>query len=820
MGSVELIRIPALESISDSDWAKLEAVSPAIARYHLLLKRKPENSRDEMRTERHKKWLEAAAATLLKTSSPRDICEAWSEAADGILKQAWKNAGLESSSLTLFALGKLGSQELNLSSDVDLLLISKHPPDQDLLQKVRELTLSLSTVTDFGIALRVDFDLRPGGRFGPTISSLSQAEDYYWTQGATWERLALVRLRYICGNEDVRDGFTEMARQFSFRRHIDFSLLEDMKTLRSQIHALNSAQMSSMNLKLGAGGIRDIELFAHSLLILHGGRRHDLITHRTDDLYDRLIAAGVFDKTQLTELKNLYWTYRQIENEVQAENDEQTHILNFTDKNEALRLEVAAWSKQVDGIVADLLGPTRETRTSLYDLNQQRVWLASLGFSDSIQNEVWPALLNLTAQSTRSEFDENMRREFLFLFVENLAQLGVDRDLGLQIMLDFLKATRAKASLYSLFVSSPRVIKDLARLFSVSPYLGQILTSRPELIDSFLYGTLPAPPKETEALLEFLTEKKLLAEIYASLEMFDQPSSETTGRHLSQIADETVNLLMAHLREEYGSKPIGILALGKWGGSELGLRSDLDFIFICDETPDTDEHRVAKRFISRLTEPHKGGMIYQIDLRLRPSGKAGPIMVTRAQLLDYIRNSAAAWERQSYLRARLTHFDKEFNEQVHLACLERGISPEDKLELIQIREQLIKPNSGGYNLKYSHGGLLEIEFAAQIFCLSHQLLPSGSSTSDLFWSIEKSHKEVRDLTQNLTAAYRFLRQAEQFLTLVSGSSTHNLVRGSETSFRLAQIMKTDESSLCDRIEATLSNASTWVKQLDPIFSPS
>lgn len=819
MGPVELSRLNSLEAIAESDWQRLLAISPAIQRYRHLLTLKAENPRDKIRLERHKSWVECAAATLLKSASARDVCEEWSEVADRLLETAWKTSRLDQFDIALFALGKLGSQELNLSSDVDLLLLSKNTPDQELLQKVREFTQFLSSVTDFGLALRVDYDLRPGGRFGPTVSSLSQAEDYYWTQGATWERLALVRLRYICGSPDVRAQFEETVRKFSFRRHIDFSLLEDMKTLRSQIHALHTTQMSSMNLKLGAGGIRDIELFAHSLLILHGGRRPDLITHRTDDLYDRLIQAAVFDVKQLGELKILYWKYRQIENEVQAVNDEQTHIIYFDKENEPLKIELAREAKLVDSIVSDLLGPTREVRATLRDLSEQKEWLQTLGFSDRIQNQIWPEILSLTAQSTRSEFDEQMRREFLFMFVENLAQTGIDRDLGIQILFDFLKATRAKASLYSLFVNSPRVIKDLSRLFSVSPYLGQILTSRPELIDSFLYGTLPAPPKETEALLEFLTEKKLLGEIYASLEMFDQPTSETTGRHLSQIADETVALLMEHLCEEYDSKPITILALGKWGGCELGLRSDLDFIFICDELPGPNEQKVAKRFISRLTEPHKGGMIYQIDLRLRPSGKAGPILVSQAQLLDYLKTTAAAWERQSYLRARLTTGDKSFTQDIHDACLSQGLTAMDREELVKIRTQLIKPSLNGIDLKYSPGGLLEIEFAAQIFCLAERLAPSSSSTSDLFWTIEKKYKEHRDLTQNLMAAYRFLRQVEQFLTLVSGSSTHLFTAESETSHRLAQIMKVEEATLARRIETTLANATGWVKQLDPIFTP-
>ncbi|MEK6554407.1 MAG: hypothetical protein AABZ31_04130, partial [Bdellovibrionota bacterium] len=533
--------------LSPEDLQKASQLSPAIARYLDILKNTPDTFEDQLRAKRHKYWITAATSTLLQSHSTRDICEYWSHCADEILKSAWTQSGLHTEALALFALGKLGSLELNLSSDVDLLVISETLPTPEIYKKFREFNRLLTQSTEFGFALRTDFDLRPGGRFGSTIISLGQAEDYYWTQGATWERLANIRLRPITGEKKIIDAYMELLKRYIYRRHIDYSLLEDLKNIRTQIHFHHGSKKPDFfNIKLGVGGIRDIELFAHALLVLHGGRRPDLISVRTDEIYSRLIAAKVYAEVALTKLMNLYWEFRALENEVQAANDEQNHIINFAVK--PIQKSLQEKTSAVNAIVSDLLGAPKEQDLSTQDIT-------TLGFSERAKNEIWPQLLSLSAQSSRTEYDESMRKEFLFQFMHFLARDGVDKDLGLSLLIDFLKATRAKASFYSLFVNEPRIIRDLARLFSISPYLGQVLASRPELIDSFLFGLQPNPPESIERLLEYCSEKKLLCEIFAAIALLDLQPIEEVGRNLSSNADEIVTLLLNYLVKENQSAP-------------------------------------------------------------------------------------------------------------------------------------------------------------------------------------------------------------------------------------------------------------------------
>lgn len=778
--------------------------SPACERYRSIL---AAHTKENLKLFRHREWLKAATATLEKSKTTREICHDWSHAADEILKRAWHESGLYEMPIALFALGKLGAEELNLSSDVDLIVISASRPDAGMQKAFREFTKSLTESDEYGsFTLRLDFDLRPGGRFASVITPLPEAENYYWTHGAPWERLALVRLRPVIGPEALTQPFAELAQKFSYRKYVDYSFLEHIKGLRSQIHNYYE-DSHNLNLKLAVGGIRDIELFCHALQVIHGGRIPALRISNTDDAFAKLIELKLFDVSALSRLRDIYWYWRQIENEVQAHEDQQTHLIP-RDHPEAQKF--LADSAEVDRIVTELLGKTSKSPLLPSDLESQKEWLGRHQFSDRSRNEVWPKLVELTAKSTRTTHDEKMRQEFLYQYVEQLSQVGLDKDLGLHLLNDLLLSTRAKATFFSLFVSEPRLVRDIARLFSVSPYLGGILSSRPELIDSFLYKAQGEAPEAIDELLEYLTEKRLLSEILSSISFLDNRDVEKLGHNLSQTADDISNVLLKRLCTEHQSKPVQVLALGKWGGRELGLRSDLDFIFICDSEADTNEHKVAKRFISRLTEPHRGGMIYSIDLRLRPSGKAGPIIVEKKKFLEYIAQSAEPWERQSYLRGRLLNNDPTFAKQLRSALFSRPLTEDDLQELRRIREALLKPIGDTFSLKYAPGGLLDIELASQTAVLFSQKENFGTSTSEMLYATQ--------LSQNLTKSYHWLREIEQIYRLVSDSSGDLISLENESFVRMASFLKTNPSQLFEQIVSTLTLTEGEVKQLDPIYT--
>ncbi|MEN0059159.1 MAG: glutamine-synthetase adenylyltransferase, partial [Bdellovibrio sp.] len=268
---------------------------------------------EQLRQQRNEIWSRCARASQQNTDSAKNICFLWSEAADKLLEQAFSDS-FETEKVALFALGKLGSHELNLSSDVDILLVAEEVSSaiQSALRRFQKL---LTERTFQGFVFRVDFDLRPGGRQGPLIPTLDQFKDYYGNYGETWERMAFVRLRPLCGDVSIQTDVMDFARKFSFRKHLDFTLLEDLKSLRGKIqgHYWERARNNAVDLKLGVGGIRDVELFTHALQIVHGGRNPILQIKSTSESLEKLQKAQLLPEDEARFLNDHYWNLRTLE---------------------------------------------------------------------------------------------------------------------------------------------------------------------------------------------------------------------------------------------------------------------------------------------------------------------------------------------------------------------------------------------------------------------------------------------------------------------------------------------------------------------------
>ncbi len=800
-------------------------LSPAIARSFELLKTTPPDFSGKIRQERHQHWLLAALSCLLNKQSSQIICEAWSQATDKILQQAWSEACGDHADLSLFALGKLGANELNLSSDVDLMVISRNPPDGDLDSRIRAFRKLLSEQTPWGQAYRIDFDLRPGGRFGPLITSLRQFEDYYWSQGEAWERLALVRLRPICGPADITKSCKDLAEKYSYRKFIDYTLFSDLKELRSKIHSLHAPEEGRINLKLSVGGIRDIELFVHSLQVIHGGKNPSLKQNSTAAALHQLKASAVLPASECDFLESTYWFYRDLENRIQAIDDQQVHDFIFESHQKIIsadeKTQLLEAKTQVDATVSHLLGQVALKKSRLpEELEAQKSWISNLGFSDQSRDEILPKLLSATALSHKQDRDERARKEFIFEFVENLGKSSGDKDLGLSLLLDFLKSTRAKATMFSLFLAEPRLLKDLSQIFSLSSYLGGIIASRPELIDSFVYRSVSIEEsQDSEKFLESLAERRMISEIIAANSFAKEFDVIGLTSNLSKSADEICTSLLHHLKSEFAPESkLYIMAMGKWGGYELGLRSDLDMILVTPDQPQENEFRLTKRLIARLTDSHRGGRIYPIDLRLRPSGKAGPLIISEARLRDYLENDSEAWERQSYLRARPVN-SGDFSSIRHSLIL-KGLSDIDLIQLRNIRERLIKPSNqeGLIDLKFGTGGLVDIELCVQTCILNNKINLSGTSLLDQVQSLSVSLPSWKTDLPLILETYAILRQIEQLIVLMAERPESKYEAHSQIAQRISRIKQISAEKLRDQILDLMSQARGAIKRLDPIFT--
>ena len=443
---------------------------------------------------------------------------------------------------------------------------------------------------------------------------------------------------------------------------------------------------------------------------------------------------------ELDFLHSAYWKFRHWENLTQALDDRQTHFIYWPcpwrDRGWPAAHEVNSDVKRVEFVVSGFLGPITHSNDSVVPPDGEQVgWLSRLCFDDSSIREVWPSIMAASSLSQKTDRDERARRRFLFTMVNELAKTENDKDLGLSLLYDFIRSIRAKAAFFSLLNREPRLIADIARLLSFSPYLGALFAARPELIDTFVLNIDEPFSADFEFLLNEIAERKFVAELMASTRFLSDLDTAATMAALTHTADTIAEALIDRMTAENGAQPMDLLCLGKWGGRELGLKSDLDFIFLCAATPSERDQKTAKRFISRMTDPYRGGSLYEIDLRLRPSGKAGPILTTPENLNQYLAEKADIWERQAYLRSR----SLKAKTVTPLATIwARPVTTDEMRKLAEIRRQLLKEaGPSKIDLKYAAGGLVDIELAAQTAALMSPLREATANTLELLARLEQ-----------------------------------------------------------------------------------
>ncbi len=794
--------IPEIDQYSPEEIVIARSSWPAIDLYLNLISRVSNGPGDTLRIKRHQAWIRCALATFFRKSSPNDICLYWSKIAESLILEAWKQVGGDQLEICILAMGKLGSEELNLSSDVDLIFIREDFRDQTAPELENETRILrafqnlLTEYTEFGFALRVDLNLRPGGKSSPLLQTFSQMEYHYGYLGEMWERLAFVRMRILAGPADLSKKIEKFTTRYSYRKHLDYTVLDELKSLRTQIQRETKITSDSFHLKLGYGAIRDVELYVQSLQIIHGGRILDLRTQSTSNAISKLSVHALLPNAESVKLSSHYWYLREIENSIQSINDQQSYVVD-----EKLLQEKIPWfdfqelieSCREVGRHVDSLLPTPQESAELFSNNfdLQSEWLTQLGFNSKSVNEIWPELLKLNALAKHSAPAERERMIFLNHAVRALAETKIDQNLGLELLRDFVRSTRAKSTFFSLLNREPRLIEDLCLLFSVSPYLGGILASRPELIDAYVLQrqdlAIDAP---IEDFLDSLIEHRLLAETLSGVKFLWNCDVNKLTKALTTTADKIFETLKLRVCSEQQAPPLGVVALGKWGGREIGLKSDLDFVFISENPLDANTQKISKRMISRLTESHRGGSIYPIDLRLRPSGNSGPMVVSSKQLNEFLLNHAPAWQRQAYTRARC--IGVEINQLAEL-IVTKALTTSDFQELRSIHKQLFLTNNtrtiDSVDLKFCLGGLSHIEFTAQISLLADQLPPKGPSTIEMIDQLMESSPLWRDLGLELKTNFIELRYLEQLFQLTTNSTGSRIHRNSENLLRTQTLIQ-------------------------------
>ncbi len=633
----------------------------------------------------------------------------------------------------VLGLGKLGGEDLNFSSDVDLIYLYREDGQTDgghehvrfYTRLSESLTQALSTVTGDGFVFRVDLNLRPQGRAGAIVLSLSQLTAYYETFGRTWERAAMLKARVVAGDEALADEALDAISPFVWRKSLDFSAVDALRELKNQIDLRSKA--SERDLKLGPGGIREIEFFVNALQLLHGGKRDSLRERHTLRGLRKLEQAGLLSATDADRLEEAYLFLRRAENRLQMLEERQTQSLPDGER-ERIRLarslgysdwpsfarELERHRKFVREAFSTLLGQTARDEVPdepllalALDLDapepERAAALARRGFEDP--DRAMSAIARLT-RASRGAFAPGPSGPGLQA-VRLLAEVlrTPDPDQALQHFAEFIDTLASPQSYLDLLSQSAHAGRRLLNLFGQSEYLSRYFVRHPELLDALLSPTpdevhkgserirqeLAArvhrhddPEERLSAMRRYKNEEVLRIGLYDIGGQLDVPD---VARQLTAIADgcldECLFLAEAESRERYGEQrtergSMLVIGMGKLGGEELGYHSDLDLIFVYPGSGEGETSggsrgrlslheyfaKVAQRLLFFFTLQLREGTLYKVDTRLRPSGNKGTLVVSEEAFFQHHDKRAQLWERQALTKARAAAGNVEMFERI------------------------------------------------------------------------------------------------------------------------------------------------------------
>ncbi len=680
---------------------------------------------------------------------------------------------------SIVAMGKLGAQELNASSDIDIVFICD-APEADAMDSLnllaRRVTRSLNQEVDGEFVFRVDTRLRPYGDAGPMVPSLDFLEQYFVAQGRMWERIAWLKSRVSCG--PLASDLSALTTPFVFRRYLDFDAVSGMRDLHVQLRAEKNAPD---NIKLGRGGIRELEFGAQLRQLVRGGRDVSLRIRPTLPALAALVGADKIVKTQSAQLASHYRWLRRAEHVLQYRDDQQTQTLPRSDSDRrdfAIAMGFDGWQTleihlgKIRNDVADFFDGTLTGAFGVSEDTAARITsTASLPEPAAHNNEITEARLlaagyhnaGSLAAFVRATLESAKLRSIPIVSrtrFERLVQAVVDYagntpspDAACKRALDLLLAVASRSSYLALMVERPQVLDRVIDLAAASDWALRYVTQHPLLLDELMDGrTLGSvidyaqwrsdlgarlaaeandPERAIDAIRHFQqgeTFRLLLKDIAGLLPL------ETLSDHLSALADAVVAATLTHLLRAthlVHEARLAVVAYGRWGGKELGYASDLDLIFLMpdDALAHRDQlTRVAQRFQSWMTTLTAAGRAYDIDVRLRPDGAAGLLLTTVSAFADYQRDKAWTWEHQALTRARYAAGDTATGEAFEAIREEIIARPRDwpalRDEIIAMRAKVSEghPNRNAgelFDIKHDGGGLVDLEFAVQALVLRY-----------------------------------------------------------------------------------------------------
>ena len=792
--------------------------------------------------------------------------------------------------LVVLGMGKLGAYELNLSSDVDLIFAypeggetqgaKRSLDNQEFFTRLgQKLIKALDVITAQGFAFRVDMRLRPYGSGGPLVYSFTAMEQYYQNQGRDWERYAMIKARVVGGAHSNGAALLRILRPFVYRRYLDFSAIEALRSMKQLIQQEVRRKDMDDNIKLGSGGIREVEFIAQAFQLIHGGRDLSLQQRPLLNTLDTLSAQGYLSATDVTELKDSYRFLRYTEHALQAIADRQTQTLPDTQTD---RLRVAtimgfdSWQAFVERLEYERKDVEKHFREVIADPDSDEDeeiiggewlpgWEQTIDDSSASQQFIQAGYqdgstavqrLHLLRNGSQVRAMQRIGRERLDAFMPRLLSQAAEHDtpdLVLERVLPLIEAVARRSAYLVLLTENPGALLRLITLCAASPWIAEQITRFPALLDELLNeGRLYRPPLAPELAAELrerllrvpeddLEQQLNVLRHFKLAHRLRVAASEIAGTlplmkvsdYLTWLAEailEQVMLLVWQQQVRKHGQPrqlngepcelnFIILGYGKLGGIELGHGSDLDLVFIYDCDPDAETDgprpmdgaqfytRLGQRIISMLTTRTTSGGLYDVDMRLRPSGDAGLLASSLTAFERYQQQEAWTWEHQALVRARvvagcsqLADKFEQVRQQIlaqprELPALRQAVSEmrwkmRDNLAT-QITDGGRNPNAFNANmpfdLKQDAGGIVDIEFIVQYAALAwswqhpelvvytdNMRILDALNASQLFTEpdallLQEAYKSYR------AAAHRFALQKQR--AVVGGEAFHDERKG-------------------------------------------
>jgi len=699
------------------------------------------------------------------------------------------------SGLIVLGMGKLGGGELNFSSDIDLILffdptakaiIDPYEASELFVRMARQLVRILQDRTEHGYGFRTDLRLRPDPGSTPLAVPVVAALNYYEGRGQNWERAAMIKARPVAGDLAAGDAFLRELTPYVWRKYLDYAAIADVHSIKRQIHAHKGhgeIAVAGHNVKLGRGGIREIEFFVQTQQLIAGGRVPALRDRRTVPMLARLAEGGFISAEAAAALTGQYWFLRDVEHAIQMVADEQTHTLPEDDEGltrvarlrgfadaDAFAERFRAALRAVEGHYAALFETAPQLSAGIGNLvftgdvddPDTLVTLERLGFERT--SDICRVIRSWHFGRYRATQSAEARERLTELTPALLAAFGRTRraDEALMRFDEFLAGLPAGIQLFSLLASNPALLELIATIMGAAPRLAEIITRRPHVFDglldpslltdlpdrAYLAGRLDAfldgtdfHEERLDRLRIFAAEQKFLIGVRLLSGAID---AARAGKAFSDLADLTIGAAFAAVRAEFARRHgsikgarAAILGMGKLGSRELTAGSDVDLILLYDHDSDAEESdgdrplapshyfgRLTQRLIAAVAAPTAEGVLYELDLRLRPSGNKGPIATHLDSFVKYQRGEAWTWEHMALTRARCVAGDAGLIAVIDAAIADILALPHDAAKVaadaVEMRGLIEdeKPPKNLYDLKLVPGGLIDLEFIAQVAALT------------------------------------------------------------------------------------------------------